>query len=461
MDACARGRSWTGGAGRGCGGTEPARARVQRGAGTEDHHDRPGRRRSGGCDDRNGGERRVHQHGGSAPARRVHPAERPGREDQLPPCRSQAARTWSGALGRVPHGGGWPSGRGHAPGRLRKRLLVRARLLRLHRQGDGPGTPDGREAGPAGNDHGEVVVRTRAASCYGRDAKGERSLSPVVPLLFLALLSLAGCSPLRGGAQPGRLDAIQHIVVIYAENRSFDHLYGLFPGANGIRCATRTVQVDRDGKPLRVLPPVWKPAPPGAPDAPAEPDPAFPSNLPNAPFRIDAAPINLGVAAPTRDLVHRYYQNRAQINRGRLDRYVAMSDGGALPMGNYDGSPLPMWALAREYTLADNFFMGAFGGSFLNHFWLVCPCTPVDPDARWSGRVMPEENGELLARPGPPASAMSGPPSLFDGNVTPDGYAVNTEQPPFQPSQIPPAPGGDPRFADPAKHPLPAQHEKT
>jgi len=31
------------------------------------------------------------------------------------------------------------------------------------------------------------------------------------------------------------LGKIRTIVVIYAENRSFDHLYGFFPGANGSR----------------------------------------------------------------------------------------------------------------------------------------------------------------------------------------------------------------------------------
>src|SRR6185436_240548 len=43
------------------------------------------------------------------------------------------------------------------------------------------------------------------------------------------------------------IDSIQHIIVIYAENRSFDHLYGLFPGANGIANATpeQYIQVDR------------------------------------------------------------------------------------------------------------------------------------------------------------------------------------------------------------------------
>jgi hypothetical protein len=34
------------------------------------------------------------------------------------------------------------------------------------------------------------------------------------------------------------LSKIETIVVIYAENRSFDHLYGFFPGANGIAQAT-------------------------------------------------------------------------------------------------------------------------------------------------------------------------------------------------------------------------------
>jgi phospholipase C len=56
------------------------------------------------------------------------------------------------------------------------------------------------------------------------------------------------------------LDRLEHIVIIYAENRSFDHLYGLFPGANGLARATpeQTLQVDHDGQPMASLPPVWK-----------------------------------------------------------------------------------------------------------------------------------------------------------------------------------------------------------
>ena len=37
--------------------------------------------------------------------------------------------------------------------------------------------------------------------------------------------------------------------------------------------------------------------------------------------------------------------------------------------------------LAKEFVLADNFFQGAFGGSFLNHQYLICACAPVYPNA--------------------------------------------------------------------------------
>ena len=40
-----------------------------------------------------------------------------------------------------------------------------------------------------------------------------------------------------------------------------------------------------------------------------------------------------------------------------------------------------LYSLAKEFVLADNFFQGAFGGSFLNHQYLICACAPVYPDA--------------------------------------------------------------------------------
>ncbi|HVR92884.1 MAG TPA: acid phosphatase [Casimicrobiaceae bacterium] len=266
--------------------------------------------------------------------------------------------------------------------------------------------------------------------------------------------ALAGCAQQTARTASKGIEKIQHILVIYAENRSFDNLYGLFPGANGIASATSAqyTQVDNDGKALAHLPPVWKGK---------DPDPAFPKDLPNRPFRIDAPPINLPLSVATRDLVHKFYQNQEQINEGRLDRYVAASDAGALVMGYYDGSNLPLWKWAQEYTLADNFFTAAFGGSYLNHFWLVCACTPEHRDAPANLRA--QLDGNFLKRKSEsPASAVDGAPIFaLDGDVTTDGWSVNTTQPPYQPSRVPPAKGGDPRLADVSKHPLPPQSAKT
>src|SRR5690348_9749964 len=55
-------------------------------------------------------------------------------------------------------------------------------------------------------------------------------------------------------AGPGPLANINHFVVIYQENWSFDGLYGSFPGANGISNATDTAQVTKSGAPITYTP---------------------------------------------------------------------------------------------------------------------------------------------------------------------------------------------------------------
>jgi len=266
--------------------------------------------------------------------------------------------------------------------------------------------------------------------------------------MLLAAVGVAVASPTDED-----LAKIEHVVVIYAENRSFDNLYGLFPGANGIANASleSTTQLDRDGTPLPVLPPVWKGG---------KPDPAFPNNLPNRPFRIDAPPINLPLSVPTRDLVHLFYANQEQIAGGRNNRFAALSNAGGLTMGYYDGSTLRMWQWARQFVLADNFFQAAFGGSYLNHFWLVCACTAHHPDAPAGQRTRLDANGKLRWRENI-ASALHGPLWLLERAYSADGYAINSVQPPYQPSGVRPAPTGDARLADPAGHPLPPQTAKT
>jgi phospholipase C len=273
-----------------------------------------------------------------------------------------------------------------------------------------------------------------------------------VRALLVVALVLSGCATQK------RIDEglakVEHIVVIYAENRSFDHLYGSFPGAEGLAQATaeEKTQLDHDGKPLPYLPPVY---------TGGKPNPRFPTNLPNGPFAIDAPPVNGRLDQVLPSPIHNYYQNREQINDGKNNQFVAMTTVGAWVMGYFDGSKMKVWKWAREYTLADHFFMGAFGGSFLNHQWLICACTPTDRGAPQNVRPQLDDDGKLKKKPGSPASVLQGPVDVFDGRVTPDGYVVNTSQPPYQPSGLPPAPGGNLDLADPAKNPVPPQTAKT
>jgi phospholipase C len=75
---------------------------------------------------------------------------------------------------------------------------------------------------------------------------------------------------------------------------------------------------------------------------------------------------------------------------------------------------MPEGRLASEYVLADDFFHSAFGGSFLNHMWLVCGCSP-----RWDTEQAPIPAAKV-AQLGPDGSLRK------DGSITPDGHIVNT-----------------------------------
>jgi phospholipase C len=269
---------------------------------------------------------------------------------------------------------------------------------------------------------------------------------------------LAGCAPLRVG-DAGKMARIRNVVVIYAENHSFDNMYGLFPGANGIARATplQSTQLDHDGQPLPELVVFGRDG---------KPDPAFP-RLPNRPFRIDAPPINRPPTQLVPGPIHVFWHNQEQINGGRNNMFAAMSNVGGWVMGHYDGSQFRMWKWAQEYTLADNFFMGAFGGSYLNHQYLICACAPRFADAPASMRVRLDANGKLEKRPDSP-SAREGAVRVYSasgGQVSPDGWSLNTTQPPYQPSGIPPAADGPSTLADPKGTkgglPLPPQTAPT
>ena len=103
--------------------------------------------------------------------------------------------------------------------------------------------------------------------------------SLVLTALALGALLATGCAaPTLDANVAAPMQRVKHLVVIYAENHSFDNLYGLFPGADGVANATpeQKLQRDHDGQPLKELVVFGHD---GKPDA------RFP-RMPNGPFRI-------------------------------------------------------------------------------------------------------------------------------------------------------------------------------
>lgn len=194
---------------------------------------------------------------------------------------------------------------------------------------------------------------------------------------------------------------IDHIIVVYLENRSFDNLFRGFEGADTSDKPVKpySLQVDTNGT-------VYQSLPMGEEAIKA----GFPREIENKPFLLDSTVSQEGI---TPDLIHRFYQNQQQINSGKNDRFAVQSDEKGLTMGYHDIRTSALWKYASEYTLCDYFFAGAFGGSFLNHQWLISARTPYVGLESNISRYELNANTEVLK----------------DGILTPDGYAVNTIQP--------------------------------
>ncbi len=321
-----------------------------------------------------------------------------------------------------------------------------------------------------------------------------RFAAALTPVAFGTLLALAACGSDGTSTTPvtppvATLDTalqskVQNIVVIYAENRSFDNLFGNFPGANGLSTVVDAngvptsayiPQKDRDGTTvLATLPQTWGGV--TAPGSSVVVTQAQSAGLANAPFSIEtafkaSANATLDQSTVTRDLYHRFFENQMEINGGKNDMFAAWADAGGLTMGHFDYSNSALYKLAQQYVLADNFFEGAFGGSFLNHQYLICACAPEYPNADTAaahptiavldkdadGNYLPHLTASATAK----ASALDGAPSyVLSGNIAPANYfgdnkfyAVNTMQAPFQPSGNAPkdVSGNNNLFADTSK----------
>jgi len=281
-----------------------------------------------------------------------------------------------------------------------------------------------------------------------------------------AIAEAASSKPVKGSLDAKLKASVKNVVVIYLENRSFNNLFANFPGTAAplsAAPAAACLQRDRDGSVLPSLPKVWGGMVPNTQDvggkkyALKEDDI---KGLPNGPFKlVDAEGKPLPEAVITRDLWHLFYHNQMQINGGKNDGFAAWGNTGGMVMGYYGETSknLGLWKIAEQYTLCDNFFMAAFGGSYLNHQFLISGRTPEYFNAKDTAakkKIAVLDDGptgfRLSVAKDSPASAMDGQPHFVNnGAISPDGYAVNTMAPPFQPSYIRPAFDGDPLLADP------------
>ena len=309
-----------------------------------------------------------------------------------------------------------------------------------------------------------------------RLVRGRRKLALAVLAAALAAVTSSSAAGAERGDQ--QLRKIDHIVVIYEENHSFDNLYGGWEGVRGLSEAdtAHTTQVDQNGMPYSCLfqldvnltvPPLSQVCSGVTPRGTS-----FDSHFPNTWFTIDnfipptatTCPkpkdsfafangiLNgSGVGIPggcTRDLVHKFYQEQYQLNGGAQNRYATGSDSAATVMGVYNTRSLPIYRYLHQpdhphYAIADNFFQAAFGGSFLNHQWLIAARTPFDDNAPANLHSLVDSAGfprsnYPLYKPDPAVTYRDSDftvpcqpppkPGLACGN-----FAVNTMQPTNEP----------------------------
>jgi len=153
----------------------------------------------------------------------------------------------------------------------------------------------------------------------------------IAPLLLLLLAPDAQIS-LAAAATSVATSPIQHVVVIFQENHSFDNYFGTFPGANGIQNDPPTVH----------------------------------------PYHITGS---------ITDLCHSTICAHIAYDNGKMDGFP-QAEGSKQTFGYYNKKDIPYyWGLARNYTLFDNYFTSAMGPSLPNHLYLVAGQDAGVPDS--------------------------------------------------------------------------------
>jgi phospholipase C len=146
------------------------------------------------------------------------------------------------------------------------------------------------------------------------------------------------------------LEAVEHIVFLMLENRSYDHYFGAYPRGRGF-----------DDHPKRSLGVFAQDYPGGADVVPKH-------KL--LPFHLSS---NHGLES-TDDLTHDWGPMHECWNHGKMDSWVKVhtqkqweGPKGAMTMGYYERAQLPFhWALADHFTLGDAYHASILGPTHPN-----------------------------------------------------------------------------------------------
>jgi acid phosphatase len=303
---------------------------------------------------------------------------------------------------------------------------------------------------------------------------------------FAPTSTATAASHTASAANKNAFGGFKHLVVIYEENHSFDNLYGSWGKVGGRQTAGRskaggahTVQLAQDGKPYACLPQNDVNLTTGPLKASCGThtvtfgdgtSTTYSSHFANKPFVIDRFIKPTDTTCPkrdalfsfpngvpkgqgdpggcTRDLVHKFYQEQYQLNGGRQNRYVTGSDAVGLTMGAYRTRQLPIWTYlhrkhAPNYVIADHFFQAAFGGSYLNHQYLIAAQPPLWSTAPASEHSvidtqgMPRNNYPFYKTTYPAqdktVTQACGLPTTIAGYACGD-WSINTSLPATQPT---------------------------
>jgi phospholipase C len=133
------------------------------------------------------------------------------------------------------------------------------------------------------------------------------------------------------------------VVVLMMENRSFDHLLGWLPGANGKQSGLAFL--DAQG-----------------------------ISIPTADLGVDVQ------GCAFRDPKHDWESVATQFHAGACDGWLLTADAGDhFPIGYYTAPQVPvLGALAQNYTLFDNYFCSLLAATWPNRLYQLCAATDVD-----------------------------------------------------------------------------------